>query len=182
MELEQTALPQQTTHISAKLVTSLQILQLSSEELAESIRQEMVENPALEIEERAVCPVCGTPLDEGGCPECMESGSRESKTGPDGYESTSYGDLSDRARPLDSEEDFDPLARVAAEVSLSEYLAKNLQEMLPEEDLPVAQFVIGSLDDSGYLRATDEEIAEACSVSLEKARSIVLALQRQDPP
>ena len=73
MELEQsqTIQPQINIAITANLITSLKILQLSAEELQQTIEQEIVNNPALEVEERETCPVCGASMQDGRCPDCV---------------------------------------------------------------------------------------------------------------
>src|SRR5262249_16092936 len=43
-------------------------------------------------------------------------------------------------------------------------------------------YLIGSLDESGYLTASEEEVAEACEVSTERVASVIEALHQQDPP
>ena len=184
MELTQTAFQQQTAAISANMVTSLNILQLSSEELAQSIRQTVSENPLLELEEQSACPRCGAAMQDGVCPECAATLVREEDhalNDDDDDEPTSYADVSAARQPVDTS-DYDPMARVASRVSLADHLLHELQQVLSWEDAAVAQFVVGSLDSCGYLLASDEEIAAACNVSLERAAAVVAALQRLDPP
>src|SRR5579864_7844085 len=127
MELEQTVLPQLNVNISAKLITSLKILQLSAEELAQTIHQEMTDNPALEIDEAALCPICGAPLEDGRCAECYP-GQAENPTAADAdYDPTSYVETRERQRNTsDGDEDYDPISMVASDVSLSDYLTSAL--------------------------------------------------------
>jgi DNA-directed RNA polymerase specialized sigma54-like protein len=75
LEQSQTLQPQISIAITANLISSLKILQLSSEELQQTIEQEMVDNPALEVEERETCSVCGSPMQDGRCPECVPEAS-----------------------------------------------------------------------------------------------------------
>jgi RNA polymerase sigma-54 factor len=49
-----------------------------------------------------------------------------------------------------------------------------------EEEL--AEYIVGMLDERGYLQASDEEIAEATSSTLEEVRSVVEKLQICEPP
>ncbi len=185
MELEQTLLPHLGVNISAKLITSLKILQLSSEELSQTISQEMADNPALEIEEQALCPICGAPLENGACPEC-HPGASATTTDDAGvadvadYDATTYMETRDR-RNQDGEEDYDPISLVASDMSLSEYLLAAMRNMLPSEDMDIADYLVGSLDEFGYLTATDGEVADALNVSLERVAEVVAVLQRQDP-
>lgn len=184
MELEQSLLPQLNINISAKLITSLKILQLSSDELAQTIQQEMTDNPALDIDEVQLCPICGAPLDDGRCPECYPTAGESAPSAADSdYDASAYieTDTRDRQRSLDSDEDYDPISLVASDVSLSEYLSGALYNALPAEDAPIADYLVGSLDDFGYLTVSDQEVAEACDVELERVQRVVDVLQRQDP-
>jgi len=183
MDLEQSLLPQININISAKLITSLKILQLSAEELSQTIRQEMTENPALEIDEAALCPICGAPLEDGRCAECYPSQAENEMPAADAdYDPTTYVETRDRqGNTLDGEEDYDPISLVASDVSLSDYLTSALYNVLPREDFPIADYLVGSLDEFGYLTVSDEEVAEACAVDLERVAQVVAALQRQDP-
>jgi len=186
LEQSQTLQPQISIAITANLISSLKILQLSSEELQQTIEQEMVDNPALEVEERETCSVCGSPMQDGRCPECVPEASSAAtdsaaeSTAP--WEDDSYDWRVDTKATPSSDDDYDPVALAASETSLQETLLEPLLAAIPDEDAPIAEYLIGSLDDSGYLTVGDEEVAEACGVSPERVRSVVLALQQQDPP
>src|SRR5579885_3082388 len=67
-------------------------------------------------------------------------------------------------------------------MSLQDYLLDALLSTIPSGDAAIAEYLIGSLDDSGYLTVEDDEVAEACGVSLERVRSVVQALQPMDTP
>ncbi len=56
--------------ISPSLIEANYILSLSQLELQEAIRLELLANPALELDDRAVCPSCGGILDATFCPTC----------------------------------------------------------------------------------------------------------------
>lgn len=186
MELEQSQnqLPQTNIAITANLITSLKILQLSSEELEQTIQQELVDNPALELDENETCSICGATLQDGHCPEC--AGQLSQAPGPESstpWEEEPYDAWRIDTRPTsDSDDDYDPVALAASETSLQEYLAETLRAAVPEADWPIAEYLIGSLDDSGYLTVTDEEVAEACGLPVSRVRSVIEVLQQQDPP
>ena len=50
---------EQTMRLAPRMIQSMEILQLPIMALEERIRQELDENPALELEDCVVCPVCG---------------------------------------------------------------------------------------------------------------------------
>ena len=187
MELEQTQSlqPQMSIAITANLITSLKILQLSSEQLEQTIEQELTNNPALEVEERETCSVCGGLLRDGRCPECA---GEAAATTPDvdarsPWEEDSYDAWRIDTRPNNAnDDDYDPISLAASEMSLQDYLLDVLQSAISSQDAPIAEYLIGSLDESGYLTVGDEEVAEACDVSPERVRDVIAVLQQQDPP
>ncbi len=187
MELEQsqTLQPQINIAITANLITSLKILQLSSDELQQTIEQEIINNPALEVEERETCPVCGAPTQDGHCPECapQASSGEDSAAEPTvPWEEDSFDSWRIESRGATSSDDeYDPVALAASETSLQEMLLEPLLSAIPDEDAPIAEYLLGSLDDSGYLTVGDDEVAEACGASLERVRAAIQALQQQDP-
>jgi len=188
LEMEQTLLPRQTTTISAQLITSLKILQLSSAELTETLQQEMTENPMLDVEERDTCSVCGATLYDGYCTECYKTAGQEQSSQdavdfrPEDYESTSYADIRERnSSGQIRDDDFDPLSLVSTQITLADYLRGILHTALPESELAIADYIIESLDDSGYLAESCAEIAEQCGVSEERVEAVLSCLQRQEP-
>jgi RNA polymerase sigma-54 factor len=188
MELEQsqTLQPQINLAITANLITSLKILQLSSDELQQTIEQEIVNNPALEVEERETCPICGALMQDGRCPECAPQASSGQESAGEPmlpWEEDSFDSWRIEPRSAASSDDeYDPVALAASETSLQEMLLEPLLSAIPDEDAPIAEYLLGSLDDSGYLTVGDDEVAEACGVSLERVRAAIQALQQQDPP
>lgn len=185
MELEQTQSLQAQTSvaITANLITSLKILQLSSEELEQTIEQELVNNPALELDEHETCSVCGSPLQDGRCLDCSGELGGKSDEPTESWDEEGYDTWRIDTRPNNAaDEDYDPVSLAASEMSLQDYLLDGLRNALPHEDAPIAEYLIGSLDESGYLTVGDDEVAEACGVSIERVQNVVSALQQQDPP
>src|SRR6266516_178349 len=61
---------EQVLRVSAKLITSSTILQLSLEELERAVNQEQMDNLALKVNEQRVCQFCGTHLYGQTCTNC----------------------------------------------------------------------------------------------------------------
>lgn len=75
---------------------------------------------------------------------------------------------------------FDSLV---AQTSLQEMLVEQVRESALSEDLlPLAETIIGNIDDYGYLKATLEEIAATANVPPEKVLEVVKCIQTFDPP
>jgi len=171
--------------ITANLITSLKILQLSSEELEQTIEQELINNPALEMDERETCSVCGGLLQDGRCLDCsvnQTACATDADTAAT-WEEDSYDAWRIDTRPNNAgDDDYDPVSLAASELSIQDYLLDAVLSAISSEDAPIAEYLVGSLDESGYLTVADDEVAEACGVSRERVHNVVTTLQQQDPP
>jgi RNA polymerase sigma-54 factor len=75
---------------------------------------------------------------------------------------------------------FDSLV---AGTSLQEILLEQVRESgLPEEHWPVAEMIIGNIDDYGYLKASIEELSLTTGLSAESILAVLKAIQSFDPP
>src|SRR2546430_245934 len=153
--------PNQTLKVSPRLVAANYILELSSQELQQQINTELSENPALELVEIPTCRVCGTELQGSICPRCIQRqkvGS-SSSYGLESHNYSSYDDAPDGHSRGSDDEEFDPLTRVASEQTLAEKLLMDMGAALPDEDMTVAEYLVGSLDEKGYLSLKIEDVA-----------------------
>ena len=182
LDLGQEFTPSQTLKVSPRLVAANYILELSSQELQQQIATELSENPALELVEIPTCRVCGTELQGSICPRCIQrqKGSTSTAYGPD-TRANNYDDGSDSRNRAPEDEDFDPLTRVASEQTLAEKLLMDMGAALPEEDMPIAEYLVGSLDEKGYLAIRIEDVAYEMDVSQDKVRAVLRVLQAQEP-
>jgi RNA polymerase sigma-54 factor len=74
---------------------------------------------------------------------------------------------------------FDSLV---AGTSLQESLLEQLRESaLPQVDQPIAEMLIGNVDDYGYLKATVEELSTLASATPEKILEVLKVVQTFDP-
>src|SRR5664279_3853427 len=74
---------------------------------------------------------------------------------------------------------FDSLV---AGTSLQEMLLGQVREStLPQEQWPVAEMVIGNIDEFGYLKATVEELAATTGLSSEQGAGVLKVIQSFDP-
>jgi len=180
LDLGQEYSPNQTLKVSPRLVAANYILELSSQELQQQIATELNDNPALELVEVPTCRVCGTELQGSICPRCIQRQKGSSATSPYGSDGEGYEDGDSRNRSQDDEE-FDPLTRVASEQTLSEKLLMDMGAVLPEEDMPIAEYLVGSLDEKGYLAIKIEDVAYEMTVPVDKVRAVLRVLQAQEP-
>ena len=172
LTLDQTA-TQQTAHEmemrpSPGLITFARLLTLPAWELEQTIEQEIQSNPALELTEPELCAVCGAPLVDGVCYECLrrdaEILSRE-----------------ERSRQQEVDEEFDPLTLIAGQVSLGEQLLQEVGTQIPEEDVPIARYLVGYLDERGFLDYNPQLVSFTLGVTPERVEATVRALQHAGP-
>jgi RNA polymerase sigma-54 factor len=175
--------PQQGLNISAKLIASIKILQCSAEELEQSIAHEIEENPALEVDEQAECLRCGSTLVMGVCPTCDGQTAGESFADP-ARDLVSWDELNYPSHDLAAagESEYDPLDFVRSAGTLGEYLLRQLGTLLPQEDQPIAEYLVGNLNSHGYLTVSVAETASVLELPEERVQAVLQALQSLDPP
>src|SRR5689334_4310494 len=181
MDLNQTNQQIPIRVASPQLVAANHILALSSAELQSFIYQEMAENPALDMEETAVCSQCGRPLQGQICQVCQQR--LQNDLAKSRQEASDYDDGSGWQAPLrnNDDEEFDPTTRVAAQMSLAEHLTLSLQAQFPEMDAQLIEYLVGNLDEDGRLRCDVDEVVEIFDVEEEHVEEIVHALQTMEP-
>ena len=180
LEFSQDLGAQQAMKVSPRLVAASYILELSSQELQHQIATELSENPALELVDVPTCQVCGSELQGSICPWCIQRQKGEEMSRPDSA-ADQYDDLSTSSPDQGPDDDFDPLTQVASEETLAERLLLELGAILEERDLPIAEYLVGSLDDKGYLSTSVEEVQYELDVEEERVREVLRLLQGLEP-
>ncbi len=186
--------------LTPQLILQMKLLQVSALDLEHMVREEMEKNPALEesdgspatpeaeviasISEPASQVTAPLPAESAPAPQTNET-SIETKPGEeytinelmpdDGWSPAVYKDS--------SADDETSAAELAAgpERSLVECLMPHLRSVLSEDDARVAEFIIESLDDDGFLTMTEEEIAAQQEVGVDLVKSILYVVQRLEP-
>lgn len=156
---------------SPALIALNNMLILSTHELQQAIQQELEENPALELleSEEVLCQRCGRQLSGPTCINCLQEDMRMMESERDDFSIAADDD------------EFDPLMLVAAPPTLSENLVRDLHASLPAEDHFIAEYLIGSLDEQGYLDTTIEEVAQTLSIDVERVERVLKKLQEIAP-
>ncbi|HSK92586.1 MAG TPA: RNA polymerase factor sigma-54 [Candidatus Angelobacter sp.] len=179
IELNQQLQPVMQVKVTPKQIAANYILQMSSVELQDAIAQELDENPALEMQELPTCPICGNQIAGNYCTECMPRKGEGDDEARMAVADDLPGDGPTRLR--DEADEFDPIARAEADFTLEDHLTWNLHALLPNRLHPVADHVIGALDSNGFLTETDDEIAAACSVTVEDVAQVLAAMKGLEP-
>jgi len=194
--LHQTQKQAQSLVLAPQLRQSLKILQVPAMELRSAILEELQSNPTLEE----------LPMDSSLSLEAQDTGDGEGDStedsGPDNAEMNFEEDFRilnqlnedwkeyfaqenrNNVYSTESEEKrqhlFDSLT---AETSLQEHLQNqaDLAE-LDEEEKQAMQYLVGSLDEKGFLTASPSEIALMAGLPLKEVQSALEALKSFDPP
>jgi len=153
---------------SPSLIAFAEILQLTGVELQAAIRQAAAENPALEVTESEWCPACGDPLRRDGT--CLRCSRGEDLAGAAARDVAEADD-----------EDSDRFARVADQMDLAEHVLAELAVVLDREDMPIAEFLVGELDDRGFLGTPLDVVAASVEVPLAHVERVLTALQSVGP-
>lgn len=179
--------------MTPQLQQAIKLLQLSRLELAEMVREEMLENPVLDETSAPESPndvsldQPDTPSDEPVKKETDREEEINVLSIPDNVaEWEAYLDSSQNLPYHAREEQEHPSfeAMVSRPDTLQEHLLWQLRMMkLSPEEFTVGEFIIGNLDDDGYLRSPLDEILGSLSVSARDLGEKMLGrVQQLDPP
>jgi len=193
----------QVQKLAPRMIQSMEILQLPLQELQERIEQELVENPALELQERD--PTLPDEPDEREDPREKAIEDKplvvdEAHNNADDFErllnldrdAPDYFEESTRRSASRMEEDSDRAHDVISNVadrpeSLQDYLVHQLGELeLDAETMALCERIISTLDpkDGGYFRASLRDLlpADAGPEQMKQAELALVLVQSLDPP
>lgn len=173
------------TKLSPAQIQVMRMLELPACELQARINEELQENPALE-----------EGLDKTQETDYQEQDLNDEYQNPLQNEDFNYDDyvqdddISERnyntARSQESAREDIPFS---VGMSFGEYLKSQIYlTKMDKPDRHIAKFVVGNIDENGYLRRTAEELVDDLSfqegivVTDEKMKSIIAEIQRFDPP
>ncbi|MFZ5827137.1 MAG: RNA polymerase factor sigma-54 [Bacillota bacterium] len=158
---------QQTQRLimTPELRQAIAVLQKPVAELSEMIEGELLENPCLETETKEETgEELIEPSEASRLLEYLGSG--------DGGGGTAYG----------GEDEVGFEAFTPTIPTLHEHLSAQLfLSGLPNSERAIAEFLIGSLDDHGYLTITLDEVAQRLGVSLDRVENALQVVQSFDP-
>lgn len=170
----------QKQKLSLRQIQLMQMVMLPQTELAQRIKQELERNPALEEGSEEEMPEYEE-LSEVESPS-SDSVDRDDYTDADEIPGSAYKRSGSSDGVSAGEIPF------AETPTLQEYLRRQLYVTdLDDEQREIATFVIGSLEDDGYLRQTVEGLADDLAIyqgiycSPEEVREVVEAIRHLDP-
>lgn len=172
--------PEMRAWVSPSLIEANYILSLSQQELQNVIETEMAQNPALELEDRATCPVCDSVLEGTWCPVCRTNHSRdENAHEPLDHMDDSEPPTSNALR--DDDPEFDPMTLVATNQSILEQILADAHIALEPEEHPIAMYILDSLDDRGFMTMSIGEIARELDVDPDLVSGVLCVIQDVAP-
>jgi RNA polymerase sigma-54 factor len=200
MSLGQSLQQRQLQRLSPQQIQLMKLLQIPSAQIEQRVKEELEENPALEMNLEVLDADSNISSDEIK-DELLSSSSDEEEAVPvDEYEMSNeelneynYDDDTDVADYKTKDDyypelDDDKVIPIKAELSLHEILLDQLSMLaLPEDEYKVAEQIIGSLDDDGYLRRAMQSIADDLAfkqsmwVEEKLIESVLVKIQGFDP-
>lgn len=163
----------QTLQMTPQLRQAIAILQMSSLELTEYLQQELQENPVLEIKEDQ----------ESSEVEISENALKEDKIEAEWWENfvdNNDPGYSHRGQGEPNRQSFEHNLAVAP--TLHEHLLFQLHVSQTEpEDQEIGRYLIGSIDDNGYLCITLEEVASILDQPEERVAESLALIQTFEP-
>lgn len=159
MELKQSVAQKQKLSLTPRMRQSLEYLQVSLIELDEMLREEALSNPLL---------IVRSPSFEGAPPVRR----RESSA------------LRSQAAWDRSGQEMDPLDRYVRDATFQEHLEEQLGQFpgLDREMLWICRFLVGCLNERGYLDCALEELEEETHIPYERLEQALFVIQMLDPP
>jgi RNA polymerase sigma-54 factor len=163
---------------TAHLAQTMSLLVLSNTELQERINAELSTNPALELLDERVCPICHRVIDPRGiCPICSLG---DQKT-LDPIVFLTPRETFYRPRKLSTEETTpyqEPIAPESLAMSILQQLAADLE---PDER-GIAVYILSGLDEDGFLQDHPALIAQMNRIPLSKVQRVLKLISHADPP
>ena len=169
--------------MTPRLQQALKLLQVPTLELQQILKQEIMQNPMLE-EVDDVVENEDVEKDADTRPEEEANKEAEDPSKDDEIDWSDYvQDGLDRTYVPQSEAPQEFLEKVpVTRTTLSESLIEQLHFLkLPEQHLQLGEFIVGSLDDRGWLATPVEEIAHTTGTTLEEVEAVLTVVQALEP-
>ncbi|MBM3277745.1 MAG: RNA polymerase factor sigma-54 [Candidatus Handelsmanbacteria bacterium] len=184
--------------MAPQLIQSLQLLQMSTLELELEIKQQMELNPLLEegLEQREEGDEGPEEAEGEEAPSVVEALKEEAEVPQNMEEQVNWDalleDQFDRNSYNNESTEYDPNWEVDREpqenrITTLPPLVEQLQEQLiltdlGQEERQIAEFILGNIDERGYLTCPTAEIATALEVEVERVEAVLMVIQGFEPP
>ncbi|NOT32903.1 MAG: RNA polymerase factor sigma-54 [Candidatus Eisenbacteria bacterium] len=168
--------------MTQRLQQALKLLQVPTLELQQILKQEIMQNPMLEEVDEVTESEDNAAEDSNDEKDNEEAGDPNEEDQVDWTEYMQDGSF-DRTYVPPSESNPEFLEKVqVTRTSLAESLLEQLSFLsLKPEQILIAEFIVGSLDDRGYLMAIPEDIATATGRTVVEVESVLQVIQALEP-
>lgn len=178
----------QKLSLDVQQIQQIKLLEVSGEELADRIQEELASNPALEVvtEDQDFDQEDSNFETEDERPEYPEDFAPEDFTADDEREDAER-DLSQGRQEFSSEVDFVTLQSNDAPTLREELEEQMITLPLTAREQQIAEYIIGNLNDDGYLSASLRELSDALlfneqlECSDEEIEKVIAAIQTLEP-
>jgi RNA polymerase sigma-54 factor len=176
LKLKQTLAPQ--------LIQSLKMLQMPLLKLEQTLRHELATNPLLEEVEAQESEQLDKEAEFDVAKEDQENDSKadseQEKIDWDDY--FRDDDFGYKVREIKESREDTFLATTSTEKSLYEHLHEQLSMLrLSEEEHQIGEYILGNIDNRGYLVVSPEEMAKELEVTVEDIITVLKMIKKFDP-
>jgi RNA polymerase sigma-54 factor len=201
MSLGQSLQQRQLQRLSPQQIQLMKLLQIPTAQIEQRVKEELEENPALEMNADLLEGDMEKSVEEMPDDLLQDSLEEEEAIPVDEFEMSNEelsdysfddeGDVADYKTKDDyyPELDNDKVIPIKAEQSLHELLMDQLSMLdLADHEYKIAEQIVGSLDDDGYLRRALQSIADDLAfkqsmwVEEKEIEALLLKVQQFDPP
>jgi RNA polymerase sigma-54 factor len=172
-----------------RMIQSLKLLPLNVMQLEQRINEELEQNPMLQVEEAPEEDVEQPSPELGGSVSAEGKGTEEAdregdfteadwmRYMEDGFEQD-YDGYEDSDHNVEEREPTGTYTR-----SMADHLNEQLGMVVKSEgERELGEFIIGSVNDDGYLELSDADISHDLGVPEEEVRRMIGVIQQFDPP
>jgi len=174
--------------LSPQQIQLMKLIQLPTQAFEQKLKQELEENPALEsgkAESEAMDDVYDDTYDDTSDSDTIDTDEINIDDYLSDDEIPDYRTQANNYSPDDDEKSVP----YAAGISFNQYLINQLNTVyLDDEEWAIAEFLVGSVDESGYIRRPLTDIMDDLAftqniyVEEDKIESVLKVVQELDPP
>ena len=173
--------------MTPRLYQAITVLQLSSQELSTYIEQQLLDNPLLELSENDDPAVAPDEFSEAAAAEEQNDNRFDDSFEWDDYFVQQYYEDKEnspaQASGLAHNSDRIFNGAAAGGVTLAEHLTSQLNlSQINAADKRIGEYLIGNIDQNGYLRVSLAEVREKLQVDPDRIEQLLSLLQGFDPP
>jgi len=163
--------------IAPQLIQSLRMLQMPLLKLEQTLRQELSINPLLEEVETPLEP------EEGENVSSEEERSNDSQLSEINWDDYLGDDIGYKVKAQKEQEEEQFESAPAFEETLYDHLLEQLNlNKLTKEEYEIGEYIIGNIDENGYLSCPLEEIINTLKCDPQTAQKMLSLIQGFDPP